>query len=159
MIYRIDVLRVATGALWTSNFTPPTSMYDPNTTNPPPHNGSISIPLYLSNKTELNIASPHDGEIIIELNFDLGQIQVYPSVSKNQISVNLNLLNGFNVDVEFEIGFINALTEGIDFGLGLYNSILGHNEVSTSINLYNRLLSGVVFESYDGFYFSKIHGV
>lgn len=70
----------------------------------------------------------------------------------------LILLNALEHPITGSIEFVNRSTIPITFSLTVSNNVLEKNEVSKTLNLYNRLLGSTVIQNYAGFYFSKIHG-
>jgi hypothetical protein len=155
-IYRLDEFRISAGAMWLSNFTPPSTTFTGDEDPEVPHEGSIVLTLYVRTNVEPEVISPHDGEISFELN--LGLENERRPIVRNLVSSELvfNFLNALNSVDELLFNFRHSLTENGELIFNFRNNVLWQNEGEKTFSFRNSLLSEtIVVEEYDGFYFDK----
>jgi hypothetical protein len=188
IIYNIDEFVINTCAMYTGNFTPPRSEQDPGAITPGPTDGSIRLSLYPSIKLSITTSAPIDGVIRLPLNVLFGitdisvsapndaefpvELIIKPNIipkgsceyqfnSLNGIELErvFNILNTMNFDFDKDFSIINSLTESFELVFDIRNKLLSYNEVEKDFSIRNRILSDTSSEVYNGFYFSKIHGM
>jgi len=122
----------------------------------------IKIPLILDISSyliiDLNINFEITSEFIIS-SAEISHIALYFQIINGlEIGVNYQVINSLYSILEQIFVINNSLTDFIEISLSIPNKLLRYNEVNKVFSYYNRLgLSQD--ESYNVFYFSKIHGV